>query len=221
MTATVASPVAGTVPAARTRVTTSRLLAAGVVGGPLWVGSSLLQAFTRDGFDIRRHALSQLSLGDLGFLQVGTFLGAGALFVAAAVGARRAGAGTWLPRFLAAFGAGLLVAGAFPTDPGEEFPVGTPAGVPEQLSWHAQLHSVGFFLVMFGFAATAIAAAVWNARRGSRRWAAVCALAPVAAAVVFLAPVFGPLTVRMAAAGTLEFALVTALCAKLVRETAR
>ena len=31
---------------------TSRLLAAGIVAGPLFVGASLVQAFTRDGFDL-------------------------------------------------------------------------------------------------------------------------------------------------------------------------
>jgi hypothetical protein len=40
---------------------TRALLASGVVAGPLFVAVALLQALTRDGFDLRRHPLSLLS----------------------------------------------------------------------------------------------------------------------------------------------------------------
>ena len=36
---------------------TSRLLQAGVVAGPLFLGLGLLQAFTVDGFDLRKNVL--------------------------------------------------------------------------------------------------------------------------------------------------------------------
>ena len=52
-------------PGAPTRQTT-RLLACGIVAGPLFLAAWLLQAFTRDGFDPTRHPLSLLSLGELG-----------------------------------------------------------------------------------------------------------------------------------------------------------
>jgi hypothetical protein len=42
------------------------LLTGGVVAGPLFIMVGLLQAFTREGFDLRRHPLSLLSNGDLG-----------------------------------------------------------------------------------------------------------------------------------------------------------
>ncbi|MEK8104896.1 DUF998 domain-containing protein [Micromonospora sp. M12] len=44
------------------------------------------QAFTRSGFDLRRHALSALTLGDLGWLQFLAFVVTGLLAVAFAVG---------------------------------------------------------------------------------------------------------------------------------------
>ena len=49
-----------------TTTLTRALLAAGVVAGPLFYVMVGIQALTRPGFDIRRHPLSLLSLGDLG-----------------------------------------------------------------------------------------------------------------------------------------------------------
>jgi hypothetical protein len=43
-----------------------QLLASGILAGPLFVAVGLIQAFTRVGFDLRRHALSLLSLGGWG-----------------------------------------------------------------------------------------------------------------------------------------------------------
>src|SRR5207244_10600775 len=53
---------------------------------PLFVGVALAQAFTRPGFDFERHALSLLSLGDVGWIQVANFLVSGLLTVLFAVG---------------------------------------------------------------------------------------------------------------------------------------
>jgi hypothetical protein len=44
---------------------TRALLACGVIAGPLFAVVSLLQVFTRPGFDVRRHALSVLENGEL------------------------------------------------------------------------------------------------------------------------------------------------------------
>ena len=67
---------------------TARLLAAGIVAGPLFLVLWALQAFTRDGFDPGRHPISLLSLGDLGWIQIATFLVTGAMTIAG--GRRRA-----------------------------------------------------------------------------------------------------------------------------------
>ena len=80
----------------------------------------------------RRHALSLLANGDLGWIQVANFLIAGVLVIAGAIGARRvqhAGrGGTWGPLLLSVYGLGLIGAGVFPADPGQGFPPGTPMG---------------------------------------------------------------------------------------------
>ncbi len=68
---------------------TARLLACGIVAGPLFLTAGLTQAFIRDGFDLSRHPLSLLSLGDLGWVQIANFVVTGALFIACAVGMRR------------------------------------------------------------------------------------------------------------------------------------
>ena len=82
MTTTDCPPLAG-------RVTKS-LLGYGVIAGPIYVVAVAAQAATRDGFDPTRHAASQLANGELGWIQIATFLVTGAMTIAAAVGVRRA-----------------------------------------------------------------------------------------------------------------------------------
>lgn len=69
---------------------TRTLLTCGIVAGPVFVLVAGAQILTRDGFDLRRHAISMLSLGDLGWIQMTTFVLTGLLTVACAVGMRGA-----------------------------------------------------------------------------------------------------------------------------------
>ena len=69
---------------------TKSLLGYGVIAGPIYVLAVAAQMATRDGFDPTRHAASQLANGDLGWIQIATFLVTGAMTIAAAVGVRRA-----------------------------------------------------------------------------------------------------------------------------------
>ena len=66
------------------------LLGYGVIAGPIYVAAVAVQMMIRDGFDPTRHAASQLANGDLGWIQIATFLLTGAMTIAAAVGVRRA-----------------------------------------------------------------------------------------------------------------------------------
>ena len=50
--------------AGKTTDVTRTLLGAGVIAGPLFVCTAAVQVLTRDGFDLRRHPLSMLALGD-------------------------------------------------------------------------------------------------------------------------------------------------------------
>src|SRR5690554_81317 len=97
------------------------MLIGGALAGPLYVIVALIQAFTRPGFDLTRHSVSLLSLGDLGWIQIANFVLSGLLVIAGAVGLRRtmdAGSGSvWGPRLIAAYGLSLIGAGIFVADP--------------------------------------------------------------------------------------------------------
>jgi hypothetical membrane protein len=155
------------------RVTKS-LLGYGVIAGPIYVVVAAAQALTREGYDPTRHAVSQLSNGALGWIQVANFVVTGAMTIAAAVGVRRAlGPGrqsATVSVLLGVYGAGVLAAGFFRADPSDGFPPGTPAGVGE-VSWHAMAH---FAVAGLGFACLVAACFVmgsWFARRSEASWA--------------------------------------------------
>ncbi|MGK5743158.1 DUF998 domain-containing protein [Micromonospora sp. URMC 103] len=140
-------------------------LLGGILAGPIFVGSALVQGLTRDGFDFRRHPVSVLSTGDLGWVQIATFLVTGLLTVGAARALRRTepAGSVWLPRLVTLYGVGLMAAGVFSADPADGFPAGTPRG-PGQISWHGGLH---FLAAALAFVAL-IVATVLLARRAAR-----------------------------------------------------
>jgi hypothetical protein len=181
VTQDVATPSAGC--EAPEKVTRS-LLGWGVVAGPLYVGAALVQALTRDGFDIGRHDVSLLANGRLGWIQVANFLLTGLMVIACAVGMRRAlrTGRTWGPLLVGTYGAGLVAAGVFRADPAMGFPPGTPEDA-HAISWHGTLH---FVAAAIGFLAL-VAACFVLARLGGRRWAAYS----VTTGVVFLAAFAG------------------------------
>lgn len=124
--------------------TTRTLLTCAAVSAPLWAAVSLIQAATREGFDLTRHPLSALSNGSLGWLQITNFLIGGLLTILGASGLRRAlqgrPGGKWAPRLVRVNGIGMIAAGVFVMQPADGFPVGTPAGMPAALSWHSYAH---------------------------------------------------------------------------------
>jgi hypothetical protein len=90
------------------------LLVAGIAAGFLFILVSAVESFVRPGFDLKRHAISMLSLGDRGWLMVVTFILSGALTLLCAVGLRAAEGGLWGPLLIAVYGLGLIIAGIFP-----------------------------------------------------------------------------------------------------------
>jgi hypothetical protein len=122
------------------------LLLCGAVAAPLFATVSLAQAATRAGFDLTRHPLSELSTGELGWVQITTFIVTGVLTVLGASGLRQALQGTpggrWAPRLVRVAGYGLIAAGVLVMDPADGFPIGTPAGMPAAMSWHSYGHMV-------------------------------------------------------------------------------
>jgi hypothetical protein len=167
---------------------TRTLLASGIAAGPVFFAVGIAQALTRAGYDIRRNAISQLSLGDLGWIQISSFLVTGLLALACAVGVRRAltgqPGGTWGPRLIGTFGLGLILAGIFPPDPAFGFPPGAPAGQVFPMSRHADLHALGFFICML----STLGAVIVFVRRfralGERGWVAYLVASGVATPVL-------------------------------------
>jgi hypothetical membrane protein len=150
------------------RVTRS-LLGYGVIAGPIYVATSLIQAFTRDGFDLGRHEWSLLANGKHGWIQVADFIVTGLMVIAFAMGLRRAltpGPGArWAARLTAGYGVGLIAAGIFRADPALGFPVGTADG-STPVSWHGMLH---FAAAGVGFTCLAVACFVVARRYSAER----------------------------------------------------
>lgn len=162
-------------------MSTRALLSCGMAAGPVYVLVGLAQVLTRQGFDVRRHALSLLSNGDWGWVQIANFLVCGALVIAGAVGVRRAvppgRAGTWGPILLAVYGLGLVGAGVFRADPGQGFPPGTP--VVTSMSTSGLMHFVCGGLGFYALIAACVVFARRFAALGERGWAIYSALTGV------------------------------------------
>jgi hypothetical protein len=177
---TITNPGTRTTPAATTRA----LLTCGAVAGPLWAAVSIAQAATREGFDLTRHPFSVLSNGALGWLQIANFVVAGVLTVLGASGLHRAlrgrPGGTWVPRLTRASGVGLVAAGAFVMDPGDGFPLGTPAGMPASPSWHSYGHMVAGSLTFVTLIAACYVLGRHFSRAGDRRAALASRIAGTA-----------------------------------------
>lgn len=210
-------------PASRT---TKTLLAYGVIAGPIYVGVSLVQALTRDGFDLARHQWSLLANGGLGWLQIANFVVTGLMLLAMAAGVGRrlrpGVAATWAPRLIGGYGLGMIAAGVFRADPALGFPAGTPDG-PAQVSWHGMLHlgsaGIGFACLV---AACLVVARRFAAER-RRGWAAFSRVTGVLFLAGFagMAASGGATWANLAFVGSvlLGFGWVSALAAYLYRRT--
>lgn len=210
------TPAATGVPAVRR--STGHLLLAGALAGPVFFTSATIQMLTREGFDITRHPISQLSTGDLGWIQIATFVLAGLGALALAGGVRRTvteGIGRRaLPILVGIFGAGMIAAGVFTMDPEDGFPAGTPDGPVAQMSWHGITHSAA---AAVSFTALAIAAIVLVVRCARRR-AVPAAIGNGAAALVLLLPMSPDhMSIQIAVNGLVAFTWTTVLALSLRR----
>jgi hypothetical protein len=154
---------------------TPALLRLGLLAGPLYVVIGLLEVVFRSGFDIRRHALSLMSNGSLGWIQIASFICSGILVILGAIGLRRAlyptrGA-TVGSILLAVYGIGLIGAGLFVADPMDGFPPGTPPGPPSSMSWHGPLHFMAGGIGFFGLIGATLVFAYRFFRQRESGWA--------------------------------------------------
>ncbi|MFF4838119.1 DUF998 domain-containing protein [Streptomyces sp. NPDC001315] len=204
--------------AASTPLATRALLTCGAVAGPLFLGVGVIEGLTRTGFDFTRNAISQLSLGSLGWLQVASFLLTGTLVTAGAVGLRRAightAGGTWAPRLVGAFGASFLLAGVFTADPGAGFPAGTPDG-PTTLSGHGTVHMLSGTVGYLALCAAFFVLARHFATQGRRGWALAYRLLPLGVFAGFAAS--ATTVVAFTAGAGLGLLALTAAIAQLTR----
>jgi len=212
VTTTVGSPIVTTDPR------TGRLLIAGALAGPVFFVSAGIQMLAREGFDITRHPISQLSTGGAGWVQIATFVlaGLGALALAAGI-ARTSTEGMGrraVPLLVAVFGLGMIAAGVFTMDAENGFPVGTPDRPVDRMSWHSVVHSAA---AAVAFTALAIAAIVLAVRHFRRR-AVLPAVLNTAVALVLLLPMSPDhMSIQIAVNGLVAFSWTTVLALSLRR----
>jgi hypothetical protein len=178
--------------------TTRALLRAGVIAGPLFLGTVAAQALAHSDFDARIHPLSSLSLGAHGWIQVANFVVTGLLVLAFAAGLRRTlhpgRAGTWGPILIGANGVAHIVAGLFPTDPINGYPV----GAADEVTAHGIIHSTAPGIAGVAGLVAFIVFARYFAQRGQRAWVALCVAAvPVSLALSAAAVVAGDFRVLL------------------------
>ncbi|MEW2352251.1 DUF998 domain-containing protein [Spirillospora sp. NPDC029432] len=156
-------------------------LLCGAVAGPLFTLAYLAEGATRTGYDPTRHPVSSLALGEHGWTQTANFLVAGSLTLAFAAGMwrapRPAGGPLFGPLLIGVWGAGLIGAGLFRSDPVSGYPPGTPDRL--QYTTLGILHDA---FSLAGFAALIVACFVFTRRflrAGSRTRAALSAAAGV------------------------------------------
>lgn len=166
------------------------LLTCGIVAGPWFIGMSLIQAFTRQGFNLTRHTISQLLLGDLGWIQLITFIATGLLAFAYAIGIRRllypGRGGTWGPILVGIYAIGFMIAGLFPPDPAFGFPSGAPDGINSTPSGHANVHALAFLVLVISLIASCFVFARRFSSLGQRGWGAYCIAIGLAVPILFV-----------------------------------
>ena len=126
------------------------LLSAGGFAGILFCGAAIYGIATRPGFDLQRHAVSNLSLGEGGWTMVAAFIGSGLLVLLCALGLSRVlkeGRGRRaLPILVGLYGLGLILAGIFPAPACCGFPAGTPEDQLPAMTPTAIVHSIAFMI---------------------------------------------------------------------------
>ena len=202
---------------------TKALLACGLVAGPLFMLVAAIQILVRPGFDLGRHPISLLSLGDLGWIQIVNFVVSGLLIITFAIGIRQVLhpdlGSIWAPFLVGMYGAGLIIAGIFVPDPSLGFPPGTPDGIPAAFSLNAILHGVGF---MLAFGSLTLACLVFALRDTGQReyWWAVYSVATAVAALTFI---MWPgqqvgISIRYFIAAAIAWTWTSVIATRLIRE---
>lgn len=206
-------------------------LRGGLIAGPVFVATFVIDGATRDGYRPARHPVSSLALGSRGWLQTANFAVAGALYFAGAAGlvrvhdpamSKRLG-----PALIAAAAAGIAAAAAFPTDPVSGYPLGTP-DTPSEPSASGMTHDLVSVPTFLGLPAAAAVYSWRFARSGELMWAgySACTTASMLAAFGLSAAGFNQSPRFVDTAGRLQriciatgFAWLTALMGRALQES--
>jgi len=205
------------------RVTRS-LLGYGPLAGIVFVGSVFAQGLTRRGFSIAHDDASLLANGPLGWIQVVTFLVAGAMTIAAAVGVRRALPSRWAPWLIGLYGAGLMAAGVFRADPADGFGPGAPVGKAVHISWHGDGHLIAASIAFIAVIAACFVVARYLHRAGHRGLAIYSRITGAAFGAAFAGITSGSsspaIVLPFYAAVTALFIWLAVICVHLYRRVA-
>ena len=132
---------------------TETLLIVGMAAAVVFVAVWLIEGALRPDYDPTYHMVSELSLGDRGWIQIANFVQMGAGMLAYAAGVYRALNAPAGAILLSIFGLGLIASGVFVTDPLRGYPPGVALEAPDDVSWHHKIHEASgplAFLALLG-----------------------------------------------------------------------
>lgn len=160
------------------------LLLAGIAAGLLFFVVPTIEVYRRPGFDLARHAISMLSLGDGGWIMKTVFIASGLLTLACAAGIQMRMTPGWAAHaatlLVGLYGLGLVIAGVFDAPAGLGFPAGTPDDQQPVMTTGATLHGVGFMVAFTGLILACFVFAWYFLQAGQSGWGGACILAGIA-----------------------------------------
>ena len=171
-----------------TDMKTKLLLLCGVIAGPFFTLSWFMQGLARTDYDPMRHAISSLSIGEFGWMQITTFIITGLLILVFGMELRQLLQGSsgsvWGPLLIILLGIGLIGAGIFVTDPLNGYPPGTPI-IPTDRTTHGILHDLFGIPFFLGLPILGLVFARFFDRQGQHHWALYSRLSGLGMFAVF------------------------------------
>jgi hypothetical membrane protein len=127
---------------------TTLLLAGGASGPVLFWLVVIVDGFTEPGYDARKAFISELALGEHGWVQSANFVVVGLLMLGFAVGLRQlfstGRASVFGPLLVGIFGLSLVASGIFPTDPAN-YP---PGADTTTVTTKGMVHTIAFLIII-------------------------------------------------------------------------
>ena len=167
---------------------TKVLLLCGAVAGPFFTIVWFVQGLIRANYDPMRYAISSLSVGEFGWIQIANFLITGTLILAFSVALQHTLRGpsgsVWGPLLIGLLGIGLIGSGIFVTDPLNGYPPGTPV-IPTERTAPGILHDLFGIPFFLGLPISCFVFAGFFTRKGERSWAWYSRLSGIGMFTVF------------------------------------